>query len=78
MIEFKRTYLEGESAAGPSGKLRRKGKAICPDGKVRKVKAGIPDTYFSIPAVTKAGNVKIKGYLMITDGELHFYANKHD
>lgn len=76
MIQLGKTYLESEAAAGPEGKMRRRGKARFPDGKLRKVKAGIPDTFFSIPAVTKAEGQKVKGFLMIEGGELRFYVNR--
>ena len=44
------TYLEPEERAYPNGGQTRRGLAFYPDGVVRRVYVGIPDTYFTIPA----------------------------
>jgi hypothetical protein len=71
-----RTYLAPEAHAYPNGGQTRKGKAICEDGEVRTVYAGIPDTYFSIPAHATVDGKYTAGFLTNDDGEWHFTANK--
>lgn len=44
------TWLEPEELTYPSGGMHRRCRAIGPDGKAVIVKAGIADTYFSVPA----------------------------
>lgn len=73
----KKTYIEPEEVCYPSGAMLRKGKAICPDGKIRTFIAGIPDTLSTIPARMKANGKTITGYVSIsqdgiTEGELVF------
>lgn len=66
------TYLAPEEHAYPNGGQTRRCRAICPDGKVRVVWAGIPDTYYTIPA-HRNGRTYERGFLSIRDdGELHF------
>lgn len=62
------TWLESEEFAYPNGGQTRKGRAIYPDGEKRRVMAGIPDTYFSIPAHGRVGGKYAKGYLTVDDG----------
>jgi hypothetical protein len=76
---MQRTYLAPEEHAYPNGGQTRRCRAICADGKVRVVYAGIPDTYFSIPA-HRNGRTYERGILMMqTDsdkpdfGELLFH-----
>lgn len=57
------TWLQGESFAYPSGGQTRKGRAVFPDGTVRAVRAGIADTYFSIPAHGRIAGRYVAGYL---------------
>lgn len=65
------TYLAPEEHAYPHGRRTRRCKAICPDGKIRVVWAGIPDTYFTIPAHTRIKGKYARGYLSLRDdGEL--------
>ena len=72
-----KTQLQGEEAAYPNGAQRRKGKAIFPDGTVKTVYAGIPDTFFTIPAHTTMKGKRIKGYLSLdNEGEYIFHINK--
>lgn len=75
------TYLAPEEHAYPAGGQTRKCQAICFDGKIRTVWAGIPDTYFSIPAHTRIAGKYHRGYLHMQDnankpnyGELMFYS----
>ncbi len=76
---MKNTYLAPESDAYPHGGQTRKCRAFYPDGKVRTVYCGIPDTYFSIPARGRIRGKYVSGYLTIQDdsdkpnfGELEF------
>lgn len=57
------TWLEDETAAYPNGGQVRRGRAIFPDGTLRAVYAGIPDTYFSVPAHARIGGKYVAGYL---------------
>ena len=61
------TWLQSEKFAYPRGGQTRKGKAIFPDGKLRTVHAGIPDTFFSIPAHGRLNGRYVAGFLMIDD-----------
>jgi len=67
----KHTWLEGESFAyTPNGSQMRRCMAICPDGKIRVVLCGIPDTYFSIPAHCTIKGKYTTGYVSSdSDGE---------
>lgn len=61
-IEFSDgTWLEGEEFCYPSGGMLRRAYAKCADGKTYVFRAGIQDTYFSIPARRKG----MKGFLSI-------------
>lgn len=66
---MKRTFLEREETAyvGFNGRQVRKGRAIFPDGKIRSVRAGIPDTFFTIPAHGRIGGKYVGGYLYVGD-----------
>ena len=84
------TWIECEDAAGPKGLMTRRGKALVHDErgtKLRTVRAGIPDTFVSIPAKTKMSFITgpgpngsvyaefpVKGFLSIReiDGALEF------
>lgn len=65
----KGTWLDPEELSYPSGSITagRKAKALCSDGKVRTCQVGIPDTFFSIPARTKAFGKTITGFVHISD-----------
>lgn len=66
--EFKHdTWIYPEEAAYPNGNQTRKGCAIFPDGKKRRVWAGIPDTYFSIPAHAKVKGKYQAGWVGVDD-----------
>lgn len=52
-VELGATWIDPEELAYPAGSLRqsrRKGKVRFPDGKLRIVTLGVPDTYSTIPA----------------------------
>ena len=81
-VPVTRTYLAPEEHAYPHGGQNRRCRAICPDGKARTVWAGIPDTYFTIPAHCRIGGKYAAGYLTVAglddanEGELVFTLNK--
>ena len=62
------TWLEGEEFCYPSGGMKRRAYAHCADGQLRLFKAGIPDTFFSIPASGQG----MKGFLSTDDTGLKF------
>ena len=62
------TYLATESDAYPHGGQTRACRAIYPDGKVRRCWAGIPDTFFSIPAHGRIRGRYVAGWVTIDDG----------
>ena len=79
-MTMKRTYLAPEEEAYPAGCQTRKCRAIYPDGRVRLVWVGIPDTYFSIPAHGRVNDRYVAGWVTIQDdsdkpdyGELIFH-----
>lgn len=56
----------------------RRGRVLCQDGKVRSCRLGIPDTYFSIPAVLSYKGKTVSGYVTCDDGVFKFYSmGKH-
>ena len=63
--------IDPEEYAYPNGGMHRRARVLF-NGKLRMARAGIPDTYFSIPA--RCGNVA--GWIGIDDGALVFHANK--
>lgn len=42
-----------------------KGRALCPDGRVRAFRGGIADTFFSIPARVSAAGTTVAGYVTV-------------
>lgn len=64
------TWIQSESASYPNGAMVRKGLALFPDGKRRRVYGGIPDTYFSIPCRKTRSHGK--GFLTSFDDVLTF------
>lgn len=61
------TWLEPEEITYPSGAMIRRARAINADtGKLKVVRCGIPDTYFSIP-------VRGGGWLGSSDGGTFVY-----
>lgn len=57
------TFLAPEEHAYPKGGQTRKGLARFPDGRVRRVWGGIPDTFFTIPAHGWMKGKSVTGYL---------------
>jgi hypothetical protein len=53
------TWLEGEEFYYPSGGMKHRAYARCADGQKRLFKAGIADTFFTIPARGRG----VKGFL---------------
>jgi hypothetical protein len=74
MITIGKTWLQAEEFAYPNGGQTRKGKALCADGQLRAVRAGIPDTFFSIPAHARIKGRYTAGYLTIDEAGLKFTA----
>lgn len=66
------TYLADESHAYPHGGMSRCGLAVFPDGMLRRVWGGIPDTFFSIPAHAMVRGDYVRGFLTQKDGVWHF------
>lgn len=67
---MQKTSLGSEDAAYPAGSLRqshRYGTAIFPDGKVRRVKLGVADTFFSIPARAHYHGRTVSGFVSIAE-----------
>lgn len=78
-MKFDRTELQAEEYAYPHGHETRAGRAIYPDGKVRRVWGGIPNMFFSIPAHGRISKRYVRGWLLIEGddnvAELHFHLN---
>lgn len=88
-MNFTHTNLAPEALAYPNGGQTRPGRAIYPDGKVRKVMGGIPDTFFTIPAHGRMNGKYVAGFLHVVaevsddlkcdkaiKSEIHFVINK--
>lgn len=88
MASVNKTWVDPEEVAYPDGGMKRRARvkvtqntshpvaAIGPlVGKYRMVRAGIADTYFSIPAVLRVHGVSIRGYISSNDGELVWTPN---
>lgn len=65
------TWIEAEEATYPSGAMTRRARVRCEDGKLRVVRCGLPDTFFSIP-------VRGGGWIGMDEekGELRFHGSK--
>lgn len=72
-VEIGNTWLEPEEFCYPNGGMTRRALVTCPDGKLRVVTCGIPDTYFSIPARVKIAGKTTKGF--VTSDESGFKFN---
>ena len=67
------TWIEPEERAYTSrGSQLRRGRALFPDGRIRAFRAGIPDTYFSIPAHARIRGKYTPGFITSADGGLKF------
>jgi len=68
------TWLEPEEYTYPSGAQIRRARCLMPDGTLRVVRCGTPDTYFSIPAHVTIKGLYFPGYVMVNDADvLEFY-----
>lgn len=72
----KQTYLQPERFAYPNGGQTRKGLAYFSDGKLRRVWAGIPDTFFSVPAHARINEKYVRGFLTV--GETNDLLDTYD
>lgn len=71
---MKSTFLQPEHYAYPNGGETRKGAAIYPDGIIRRVWVGIPDTVWTIPAHGRVNGRYVAGYVDCDDdGYYHFH-----
>lgn len=69
-----RTWLEpDEKAYTAKGSMLRKGQAVFSDGQVRAVRAGVPDTYFTVPAKARVKGKYVAGYLTNDEGLWTFH-----
>lgn len=59
------TFLAPEEHAYPGDSLTRKGAALCPDGRVRRVWAKVADTFFTVPAVCRIRGTYTRGFLTV-------------
>ena len=67
------SWLEPEEMCYPHGRAySRRAYAHCPDGKLRVVECGLPDTWFSIPGRLKLRGAWVEGFLSFDDGKLEF------
>ena len=73
-LSGKRTYLQPEECAYPKGGQTRRGMAIYPDGVVRRVYAGIPDTYCTIRAHGNFKGKYVRGYLSTDSKEEYIFS----
>jgi len=64
--------LAYSSYSGRPHNSRRKCRAICPDGKVRTFRAGVADTYFTVPVVGRIAGRYVSGHVYLKDEELVF------
>lgn len=71
------TWIDPEEYAYPEGSLRqsrRRGLVKYPDGKLRTVVLGVPDTFFTIPARGKAHGRTFSGYVSCDESGFTFNA----
>jgi len=73
------TWIDPESVAYPSGALSagRRCKAVCPDGRLRVCRIGLPDTFFSIPARARYDGETKRGFVTIDSGVVTFNQNSN-
>lgn len=67
----KGTWLDAEDLAYPSGAINagRRARAVCPDGKVRVVRVGVPDTFSTIPGAARIGGRYTSGFVTVAEDE---------
>ena len=61
--------------SGSHSRSQRRGTAIFPDGKIRSVTLGTPDTFFSIPAHARINGRYVSGFVTRKDDEYYFHLN---
>ena len=71
------TYIDPEEKAyntysGAHSRSNRRGRVRFPDGVVRSVTLGIPDTYFTIPAHGRVKGRYVAGYVTSDEEGFHF------
>jgi hypothetical protein len=72
------TWLDREELAyntrtGSACGSGRRAKARCFDGTLRIFQVGIPDTFFSIPAVGKISGKSVRGWIEVVENEVLFH-----
>jgi hypothetical protein len=77
------TWLDNESYAynTPTGSAHgsgRRARAMCADGVLRTFRVGVPDTFFSIPAVGKIKGRYAVGFVMVDADVLTFHERKRE
>jgi hypothetical protein len=55
-----------------------KGRALCPDGKVRAFRGGTADTFFSIPARVSAKGTTVAGFVTVETRDGYTTATEDD
>ena len=60
-----KTHIDPENRAYdvPLWRSLRKGTVIMPNGKIGTVRLGVPDTYFTIPAVGYVNGKRVRGFV---------------
>jgi len=68
------TWIEPEEKAYATLKAKetRKGRAFWPDGMIRAVNVGVPDSYLSIPAHGKIHGINAHGFVFMKGDEWYF------
>lgn len=75
------TRIDAEELAyntytGAHSRSNRRGRVRFPDGVIRTVTLGIPDTFFTIPAHGRVSGRYVVGYVSVADdGEYEFTIN---
>lgn len=72
------TYIDPEERAyntysGAHSRSGRHGRALFPDGVIRAVTLGIPDTYFSIPAHGRIKGKYVSGFITCDENEVYLF-----
>lgn len=62
------TWIAPEECAYPNGGMTRRCKVMHPDGKLRITWAGIPDTFYTIPAYSRVKGKYTAGYIYVDNG----------
>jgi hypothetical protein len=72
------TWLEPEELTYPAGGMTRRARALCPDGALRVVVCGLPDTAFSIPARARINGRSVRGFVSSDERGFHFTPYKRE